>query len=99
LPDFEFLKLQQEYRNYFYIGINLLEFCGALVLLDIHWVMMGFQLAVYCIIQVVHIYFVYNTVFQDYLLEVSFLLVYIYSTDYKMIKTAKSNFIQGKKIK
>ena len=60
---------------------------------------MGFQLVLYCVLQEVHIYSEYNIVFRDYITAALILQIIIISSDYKNIKTSKSSFIQGKKIK
>jgi len=60
---------------------------------------MGIVLVFFFASQVVHIYFLYTPIFKDYFVLVVIYQLFMFSIEYKKMKTSKSSFIQGKKIK
>ena len=98
IPDYEKVMLNQNYLNHFFVGADLLAISVAIVLLDIHWVLMGFQLFIYCFVQVGHCYVRYNAIWLDYLILVVIAQPIIFISNRRTIKTNKIVFLQGKKI-
>ena len=93
IPDYESVRLTQDYINHFFVGADLLALCLAIVLLDIHWILMGFQLFIYCSIQVGHVYVRYNAIWLDYLVLVVIVQPIIFISNRRSIKTTKSAFL------
>jgi hypothetical protein len=81
------------YHSYFYTGVDILVICLAIVLLDIHWLVMGAQLFIYCSIQIVHAYIAFYPIFHDYVLTAIIVSVSVFIIDYEKIKVSKIRFL------
>lgn len=84
--------------NYFFTAANIFAVALTLQILDIHWIYMGSQLSLFCIVQSALVFFRFPNIFVDYIIVCILVNSILLFANFKTMKVAKLSFLKSKKI-
>ena len=84
--------------EHFFTAVNIFVVVINLLLLDIHWMIMGSGLSLFFAAQTVLVYNRFNNIFIDYIVVAMICQIFVFIPTYKKLKVQKISFLKSKKI-